>query len=106
MNKKLCVFLLCLVFLTACEGAVSNVSDVPEVWKVSNIMYTFDNFDPSKITSIAFDLDHPASSVSVNINNAWFSKKCNSAESFIHWTCQLDAVTVSVDMSMRVEVWK
>jgi hypothetical protein len=100
MNKKLVILLLCLA-LTAC--AAPNVSDV---WKVSNIVYAFDSFDPAKIATISFDLDHAVSSVSIKINDSLISKQCESAEPFIRWTCPVGSVTVSGDMSMRVIVRK
>jgi hypothetical protein len=103
-SAKLFVVILVMTVLatSAYAFAVTNTTvDSISGSSVSNIVYTFDAVNPSSLTSIAFNIDSPASTVRVSLDGGAL-QDCESAAPFTHWTCYLTGVTVDNASSLRV----
>jgi hypothetical protein len=97
MNRSK-VLLFILLFLTACSSAPAGD------YVVSGIVYAFDTTNPSVITSVAFDLDKPATAVNVVLTLGGNKQRCESAAPFTHWTCPLNWGDVTGVSAMQVNV--
>ena len=88
--RKLWVVLF--LFLTACGPTA-----------VSDVVYVFDKDNPDHMTDVSFFLEGTAASVNVSLDDGETWHSCNEVIGTL-WTCPLEGVTVTDDMSMRVEV--
>ena len=100
-SKLFIVVLAVLILMTS-----ACIAPAATNYAVSNIVYMFDATDPASIVTVSFDLDKPAEIVKVSLSNFSSLSQCESANSFTHWTCQLDGVQISDDMHLRVVVEK
>jgi hypothetical protein len=109
-SKLFIVVLVVLVLATSAFAATNTVpasragegSGAISGYAVSNIVYTFDTANPSNLTSVAFDLDNPATTVKVSATAAGTLQNCTSATPFTHWTCTLTGTTVTSASTLRV----
>ena len=107
-RKLFIVVFMVLVFATVAYAfAAANKDPVRQgdsvtSYAVFNIAYAFDTANPSNLTTVAFDLDNPASSVKVGLTDGDELQNCESATPFTHWTCNLTGVNVSDVTSLRI----
>ena len=112
-SSKLFIVVLVVLVLATSAYAFAATNTVPASragegsgaisgYAVSNIVYTFDTANPSNLTTVAFDLDNPATTVKVSLAAAGTLQNCTSSTPFTHWTCNLTGVTVSGATSLRV----
>jgi predicted ribosomally synthesized peptide with SipW-like signal peptide len=70
-------------------------------YTVSNIHYTIDNADPSRMTAVQFDLDTTAADVRARVdNNAWTTCTNTAANT---WSCTFGA-PLSINPAANLEV--
>jgi hypothetical protein len=100
------IVLIILVFATSAYAfATTNTASANRAisgFAVSKISYAFDTANPSNLTTVAFDLDNPASTVKVGLTTGGKLQDCTSATPFTHWTCTLTDTTVTNASSLRV----
>jgi hypothetical protein len=112
-SSMLFIAMLVVLVLATSAYAFGSSSTVPTTragegrgtipgYTVSNIVYAFDNANPSNLTTVAFDLNNPAATVKVSATTAGTLQNCTSAAPFTHWTCTLTGVTVTSTSSLRV----
>lgn len=99
-STKLIWVVIGVIIWLALSGCASG-NEKFEAYEVSNIVYGFSTDNSYALNIIAFELNKPASEVSVNLYGEHYS--CSSEAPSAHWTCPLGGVAFSGG-SMRVLV--
>lgn len=74
-------------------------------YQVSNITYAFSHANPGNIETISFDLNQPATSVIITLNDGITNSACNNFYE-THWECPLQDEMSADAVSMQVFVSK